>query len=67
LVLSYFIFVGSEKEFVNRWSSDTFRVSHAWLLGYHYFFAVWSFAFFIDDGAGSTPILENRRGVDVFV
>ena len=59
--------VGLEERFFNRWLSDTFRMSHTWILdqGHHFFLCVWIFVFIVD-GARTTSILEDRRGVGFF-
>ena len=59
--------VGSEERYLNGWLSDTFRMSHTWILdpGHHFFFCVWIFVFIVN-GARTTSILEDRRGVGFF-
>ena len=59
--------VGSEERFFNSWLSDTFRMSHTWILdpGHHFFFCVW-ISVFIVNGARTTSILEDRRGFGFF-
>ena len=59
--------VGSEERFFNTWLSNAFCMSHTWILdpGYHFFFCVWIFVFIVN-GARTSSILEDRRGVGFF-
>ena len=61
--------VGPEVRFFNSWLSDTFRMLHwhTWILGpgHYFFFCVWIFVFIVN-GARTTSILEDRRGVGFF-
>ena len=56
--------VGSEERF---WLSNAFCMSHTWILdpGHHFFFCVWIFVFIVN-GARTSSILEDRRGVGFF-
>ena len=56
--------VGSEERF---WLRNAFCMSHTWILdpGHHFFFCVWIFVFIVN-GARTTSILEDRRGVGFF-